>query len=326
LTHIGHEYAGIIGDTAEVIIVRFFGMFFLAFQSSQIWGNLISSQILSDDGSGPEDISACGVDFCPSHAKNLSALGSDEKGKLYTLAGVYIGCAAAAAVIVAIFVDPLLRYGEKERTGESSKLSGYQLLTATGRQMIKPYQLLIIPLTIWSGMEQGYFSADYTQAYITCSWGIGNVGYVLICYGVCDAIASISFGPVIRYLGRVPIFIFGALINVAMIITMFYWKPDPSTPVIFFVIAGFWGIADAIWQTQINALYGVIFPHNEEAAFSNYRLWESVGFIIAYVTGNNACINAKLISLLGVVTIGMAGYLIVEFLERRKKKDEKEHK
>ena len=50
------------------------------------------------------------------------------------------------------------------------------------------------------------------------------------------------------------------------------------------MIAAFWGIADAIWQTQINALYGNIFASDEEAAFSNYRLWESLGFLVAFVT------------------------------------------
>ena len=33
----------------------------------------------------------------------------------------------------------------------------------------------------------------------------------------------------------------------------------------------------------ISALYGVIFKSNAEAAFSNYRLWESLGFLIAYL-------------------------------------------
>ena len=53
---------------------------------------------------------------------------------------------------------------------------------------------------------------------------------------------------------------------------------------VVYVIAAFWGIADAIWQTQINALYGNIFASDEEAAFSNYRLWESLGFLVAFVT------------------------------------------
>ena len=52
---------------------------------------------------------------------------------------------------------------------------------------------------------------------------------------------------------------------------------------VVYVLAAFWGIGDAIWQTQINALYGVLFASEEEAAFSNYRLWESFGFFIAFI-------------------------------------------
>jgi hypothetical protein len=53
---------------------------------------------------------------------------------------------------------------------------------------------------------------------------------------------------------------------------------------VVYVLAALWGVADAIWQTQINALYGVLFAKNEEAAFSNYRLWESLGFLFAFLT------------------------------------------
>jgi hypothetical protein len=53
---------------------------------------------------------------------------------------------------------------------------------------------------------------------------------------------------------------------------------------VVYVLAALWGAADAIWQTQINALYGVLFAKNEEAAFSNYRLWESLGFLFAFLT------------------------------------------
>lgn len=44
LTQVGNRYAALIGDkSAESCISRFFGFFFMAFQSSQVWGNLISS-------------------------------------------------------------------------------------------------------------------------------------------------------------------------------------------------------------------------------------------------------------------------------------------
>jgi hypothetical protein len=66
-------------------------------------------------------------------------------------------------------------------------------------------------------------------------------------------------------------------------------------------------------QTQINTLYGVLFVSNEEAAFSNYRLWESVGFIVAYINGNLLCVKIKLIILLVVLSLGMTGFYVIYF-------------
>ena len=57
---------------------------------------------------------------------------------------------------------PFFRYGESDRGSDKEKQGGWQLLVATFKHMKKPYQLLIIPLTFWSGVEQGFFGADYT--------------------------------------------------------------------------------------------------------------------------------------------------------------------
>ena len=81
---------------------------------------------------------------------------------------------------------------------------------------------------------------------------MGNVGYVLITYGVVDAICSASFGGLINIVGRIPIFLGGALFNVIAVIIMFSWSPNPDQPYVFFFIAALWGAADAVWQTQIN--------------------------------------------------------------------------
>ena len=56
----------------------------------------------------------------------------------------------------------LSRFGEDERKEGKEKLSGKQLLVATFRHMKKKNQILIIPLTFWSGIEQGFFGADFT--------------------------------------------------------------------------------------------------------------------------------------------------------------------
>ena len=85
----------------------------------------------------------------------------------------------------------------------------------------------------------------------------------------------------------------------------------------------YWNVSliQLISFSSSKALYGVLFANDEEAAFSNYRLWESTGFIIAFILQTQVCINVKLYVLLAVIIAGMLGYFIIEFNERKKKKD-----
>ena len=73
---------------------------------------------------------------------------------------------------------------------------------------------------------------------------------------------------------------------------------------------------------SILALYGVIFDGDEEAAFSNYRLWESMGYIFAFVLQTQVCVYTKLWAVLIVLLTGMVGYLYIEIQEWRKKKQQ----
>jgi hypothetical protein len=57
----------------------------------------------------------------------------------------------------------LFRYGEKQRRNDGTELSGIQLLSATAYHLKKPNQQLLIPITVWIGMEQAFIGADFTQ-------------------------------------------------------------------------------------------------------------------------------------------------------------------
>ncbi|XP_037772643.1 LOW QUALITY PROTEIN: UNC93-like protein [Penaeus monodon] len=293
-----------------------------------VWGNVISSTVLSvgvEKNKTAEELLTCGYNFCldqqyeesPSNA--TVSTDSREDGpalwKIYTMASIYLACALLAAVITVFFVDPLSRF--LKESPASQEKSGLVLVAATFNQLRHPYQLLIIPLTIWSGVEQAFLGADYTAAFVSCGLGVHMVGYVTICYGVCDAICSVGFSPIVRKYGRVPVFSLGFLINLGLNITLTYWTPKTDDLVVFFVISGLWGVADAVWQTQINTLYGVIFPGESEAAFSNYRLWESTGFIIAYACSTVLCVSSKIVVLNVFLLLGIVGYYAIEVLEKR---------
>ena len=72
LTDLGTYYSRYTGETAEIVINRFFGIFFAMFQSNNIWGNIISSTVLkpivdlnASDLEALRNISLCGVNDYP---------------------------------------------------------------------------------------------------------------------------------------------------------------------------------------------------------------------------------------------------------------------
>jgi hypothetical protein len=71
-------------------------------------------------------------------------------------------------------------------------------------------------------------------------------------------------------------------------------------------------------RLHVPGIYGTLFRRNKEAAFSNYRLWESAGFVIAYAYSTHLCARMKLYVMLAVLLAGFAGYIVVEILHKRK--------
>lgn len=63
------------------------------------------------------------------------------------------------------------------------------------------------------------------------------------------------------------------------------------------------------------ALYGVLFHRDKEAAFANYRMWESLGFVIAFAYSTFLCLEYKLYILLAILVLTLITYPIVEYHE-----------
>ncbi|XP_075056801.1 protein unc-93 homolog A-like isoform X2 [Mixophyes fleayi] len=278
LTESGNRYAEKVGKVGKDIVNQYFGLFFLIFQSSGVWGNLISSLIF---GQTPD-----------------------------------AGSGILAILLVSIFLDNIDLKKEPKKEDIKNETFWIKIL-APLRHLRDKRQCLLIPLTMWSGFEQGFLAGDYTKSYVTCTLGIHFVGYVMMCFAATNAICSLLFGKLSQYTGRISLFFFAAFTNAAGIIALLLWKPHPNQLAVFFVFPAIWGMADSIWQTQTNALYGVLFDDHKEAAFANYCLWESLGFVIAYGYSTFLCVSVKLYIILLVLVLGMALYTLVEYNENK---------
>ena len=68
------------------------------------------------------------------------------------------------------------------------------------------------------------------------------------------------------------------------------------------------------------AMYGCLFTAESEAAFSNYRLWESLAYTIAFAYSSFICTAAKIYILIAVLCVGMTGYFFTEWIHYKETK------
>ncbi|XP_063044373.1 protein unc-93 homolog A-like [Engraulis encrasicolus] len=304
---------------AQDLLSQYFGIFFAMFQSSAIWGNLLSSLIFSQDTHvadiSEEALQYCGVGLCADELIQSGNATRPEQKLVYTLMGCYIGMGLVAMASVAIFLDNIDGDVAKEFRGSGQSLCSTAM--ATVRLLSDRKLQLLVPMTIYSGLEQSFLWAEFTKNYVTCALGIHVIGFSMICFGACNSVSSFLCGKIAPLTGRMVMFGLAALTNFCCIMGLLFWRPHPDHFAVFFLVAGLWGMADGILQTQINATYGVLFPDHKEAAFANIRLWESAGFLLAFGYSSHLCLSTKTYLLLSALGLSLLTYPLLELLVRR---------
>lgn len=318
LTITGNRQAEKEGHAGKDVVTHYFGIFFLIFQSSGVWGNLISSLVFgqtpTQEAIPEEHLLTCGAADCQASGSSANITQRPSQELIYTLVGIYTGSGVLAVLLVAVLLEPVR---EVARGGLSTAAPLCNTLLATFRLFRDKRLCLLVLLPLYSGFQQAFLAGDFTKSYVTCALGIQFVGYVMMCFAATDSLCSLLCGRLARYTGRPVLYALGAITNFSCIIALLLWRPHPAQLPLFFVFPGLWGLADAVWQTQNNALFGVLFEKNKEAAFANYRLWEALGFVVAFGYSTFLCVSVKLYILLGVLLAAMLGYGVVEYLESR---------
>ena len=82
------------------------------------------------------------------------------------MVGVYMGVAFIAVLIIAIFMDKLPKELDDQEKSTNLKADIGKLLVATVKHLKHVPQILLIPLTMYSGFEQAYFSAEWSRVRI----------------------------------------------------------------------------------------------------------------------------------------------------------------
>lgn len=308
------NYSKSSGLSVDAVMTNFFGIFFTMFQCSQVVGNSISSIVLKPCLASykPHNTSySCGASFCPSTVIP-SVKQQTNHSTVVNLMIIYLLFGIFGAVIALVFLDEV-------KVKEKYKHGGCTASLILTFQSFRDWRMIfLLPLNMYSGLSIGFIFGDFTKAYITCAVGIQKIGFVMIAFGISNAVSSLFVASFAKWLPRYLMILFVAIFQSCLIVWLYLWNPLNSPLSLFFLSVAMWGSADAIWQTQVHAFYGVLFYSKQEIAYSVYKLFQSLGFVVTFAYGNILCVTTKLYILQFVLIFGVLLYGIVEYAERKK--------
>lgn len=94
--------------------------------------------------------------------------------------------------------------------------------------------------------------SNFMKSFVACGWGISNIGFAMICFGVANAIAAGFAGSVAEKLGRVTLAVLCALLNLALFGYMYFYEAKQGDFIKYCAFAAIWGICDGVWLVIIN--------------------------------------------------------------------------
>lgn len=173
-TTIAMEYHEIIGEPMEKTLSTMFGIFCMFFQSTQVWGNLISSLVLQQTSQitkHESNFTFCGADFCPSdvavlrggkHGNSTGGPSSLPEPRLINiLTGIYLGSTAVGLLITIAFLKPV-----KSSMSDSGVTLKVRLLSTVRLLFTNLNMFMLVPFSLYTGMEQVVMYAEFTNVSI----------------------------------------------------------------------------------------------------------------------------------------------------------------
>ncbi|KAG3290597.1 hypothetical protein H1C71_027060 [Ictidomys tridecemlineatus] len=198
-----------------------------------------------------EHLESCGANDCLMATAPTNSTHRPSQELIYTLLGIYTGIGVLAILLTAVFLEATEDSGSQNEAETKPPRLGSTLLSTFKLFRDKRLCLLTL-LPMYSGLQQGFLSGEYTRSFVTCVLGIQFVGYVMICFSASTALCSLLFGRLSHYTGRRAIYVLGAATHLSCIVALLLWRPRSSQMAVFFLLPGLWGMGDAVWQTQNN--------------------------------------------------------------------------
>ncbi|KAE8099438.1 hypothetical protein FH972_017420 [Carpinus fangiana] len=273
------------------VIGNFNGEFWGMFASNQFVGNLISLAMLSDGTEG-------------------STSGT-------TLLFVVFLCSMTIGTILMCFLTK--RNHNAEEGAQDSSVGLYSTVVSLSKSLITllfdARMLLTIPLIAYSGLQQAFVWAEFTKDIVTPALGVSGVGGAMAVYGAFDAICSLAAGRLTSGLTSITLIVSGGALIQAVVflwLLLIYRLTSGVLGIMYpLLMAAMLGIGDGVFNTQLNALLGILFKHDTEGAFAQLKVWQSGSIAVVFFVSPYISLKAMLVVMLAALCLSYAGFLLL---------------
>ncbi|KAG6538547.1 hypothetical protein ZIOFF_003671 [Zingiber officinale] len=158
-----------------------------------------------------------------------------------------------------------------KRNDKESNSSAYSSFGSVLKYVISPLldkqMLLIIPLIVYSGLQQAFVWAEFTNKVVTPALGISGVGGAMAIYGAADAICSLVAGKLTSGFYSITLLMYGgASLHIIVILWLLLGYSLTSGVVGYIyplLMSIFWGVGNGVFNTQLSALLGILYKHEK---------------------------------------------------------------
>lgn len=90
------------------------------------------------------------------------------------------------------------------------------------------------------------------KAYVACSQGISQIGFVLLAYGLSNSMMALITGWMVAHIGRLIPMCVVSILHIIVFGCLLVWNPVHTDVLYSFVFAILLGGFDGHWAVQIN--------------------------------------------------------------------------
>ncbi|XP_052819110.1 protein unc-93 homolog A-like [Mya arenaria] len=316
ITDLAKLYAICSGNSSDSIIALFTGIFYAFFYSSQIWGNLFSSLVFQREISlkNTSETVMCGARFCPL-MNNTVIVTRPPQSEINVYTAICVGCTVMGILVMSLFLQDVrfTKKGKKEIVTHIKKVGALFVNSADQR-------LLIVPSLI-GGLSSAIIASDFTLAFVSCPFGVGSVGLMMIAFGVSVAGFSAGFGRLTKYTGHYGLFVVGFVAQMCFAAVTLTWVPSADTYYAVFLVAAIWGVCTAVNMPLVLVLYSVYFEaQDRDTALSGFRMLNGLGLTLAFGYSSRLCMRYKMNINMGVACLSLLCVTILSVKHRHTQK------